>query len=283
VLRSKQTAQIRSELCAVSDIGIVVFSRNPIRGSRTRELDALGSMTKKNWLREEGRYLLVFSLLPYARSGIPRMNSVVLEHSSRTGPHPELSLISPCASATTRIADHGLMNPTGNWIRRVGFRPCKGGDLEMQSSRVLVAEDFEPFRRLICSTLRKRPEFQIIEEVTDGLQAVQKAEELQPDLIMLDTWLPSLNGIDAARRIRKLSPKSKILFMSQESSADVVREAFALGALGYVVKSHAGSELLRAVEAVLQGRLFVSTACRITIPPLCRMHYPVAHIESPTD
>ena len=121
-----------------------------------------------------------------------------------------------------------------------------------------MVEDFEPFRRFIRSTLRKRPEFQIVEEATDGLEAVQKAEELQPDLIMLDIGLPSLNGIDAARRIRKLSPKSKILFMSQESSADVVQVALALGALGYVVKAHAGSELLPAVETVLQGRQFVS-------------------------
>ncbi len=122
-----------------------------------------------------------------------------------------------------------------------------------------MVEDFEPFRRFICSTLRERPEFQIVGEVTDGLEAVQKAEELQPDLILLDIGLPSLNGIDAARRIRKLSPKSKILFMSQESSSDVVQEALALGALGYVVKAHAGSELLPAVEAALQGRQFVSS------------------------
>lgn len=128
----------------------------------------------------------------------------------------------------------------------------------MLSTRVLVVEDFEPFRRFICSTLRTRPEFLIVAEVGDGLEAVQKAEELQPDLIMLDIGLPSLNGIDAARRIRELSPKSKILFMSQESSADVVQEALALGALGYVVKAHAGSELLPAVEEVLQGRQFVS-------------------------
>ena len=121
-----------------------------------------------------------------------------------------------------------------------------------------MVEDYEPFRRFICSTLRKKPEFQIVGEVADGLEAVQKAEELQPDLIMLDIGLPSLNGIDAARRIRKLSPKSKILFMSQESSADVVQQALALGALGYVVKAHAGGELQPAVEAVLQGRQFVS-------------------------
>ncbi len=122
-----------------------------------------------------------------------------------------------------------------------------------------MVEDFEPFRRFICSTLSKRPEFQIVEEVADGLEAVQRAEELQPDLIVIDIGLPSLNGIDAARRIRELSPKSKIIFMSQESSADVAQEALALGALGYVVKAHAGSELFAAVEAVLQGRQFVSS------------------------
>jgi len=91
------------------------------------------------------------------------------------------------------------------------------------------------------------------------LEAVQKAEELRPDLIVLDIGLPSLNGIDAARRVHKLLPKSKMLFVSQESSADVVQEALALGALGYVVKAHAGSELLPAVEAVLQGRQFVGS------------------------
>ena len=75
---------------------------------------------------------------------------------------------------------------------------------------------------------------------------------------MLDIGLPTLNGIEVARRIRKLCPECKILFMSQESSADVAQEAFSLGAMGYVVKAHAGSELLAAVEAVCQGRRFVS-------------------------
>ena len=94
-------------------------------------------------------------------------------------------------------------------------------------------------------------------EVTDGLEAVQKAQELQPDLILLDIGLPRLNGIEAARRIRKLSPKSKVLFVSQESSADVVQEALRTGAEGYVVKMDAGLELLSAVNAVLRGERFV--------------------------
>jgi DNA-binding NarL/FixJ family response regulator len=126
------------------------------------------------------------------------------------------------------------------------------------SVRILVVEDFEPFRRLIRSTLGKTRDLQVICEVADGLEAVQKAEELHPDLILLDIGLPRLNGIEAARRICRVAPKSKILFLSQESSADVVQEALGFGAWGYVIKTRAGSELAAAVEAVIQGRRFVS-------------------------
>jgi len=99
---------------------------------------------------------------------------------------------------------------------------------------------------------------QVIFEVSDGLEAVHKAQTLLPDLVVLDIGLPSLNGIEAAKRIRKLSPKSKFLFLSQESSADIVQRAFTLGALGYVIKSHAEGDLLVAVEAVLRGEKFIS-------------------------
>ena len=98
---------------------------------------------------------------------------------------------------------------------------------------------------------------QIVDRVSDGLQAVRRAEELQPELIVLDIGLPSLNGIEVAGQIRRLSPKSRILFLSQESSVDVVREALGTGASGYIVKSDAGRELLEGVSAVLRGELFV--------------------------
>jgi DNA-binding NarL/FixJ family response regulator len=124
--------------------------------------------------------------------------------------------------------------------------------------RVLVVDDYEPFRRFVCSTLGQRLDLKVIGEASDGLEAVQKAEGLQPDLVVLDIGIPTLNGIEATRRIRKLSTDSKILILTQESSADVAQEVFSLGALGYVVKSQAGSELLAAVEAVCQGRRFVS-------------------------
>jgi len=150
----------------------------------------------------------------------------------------------------------------------------------MSPSRVLVVEDFEPFRRFVCSTLAERTELQVIGEASDGLVAVQKTAKLQPDLILLDIGLPTLNGIEVARRIQKLSPESKILFVSQESSADLVQEAFALGAWGYVVKTHAGSELLAAVEAVRQGKRFVSAGLAPPVPAdFADVQFPTVYIR----
>jgi len=124
---------------------------------------------------------------------------------------------------------------------------------------VLVVDDFEPFRSFVRSVLTRKPELKVIGEESDGLAAVQKAVELSPDLILLDIGLPTLNGIEAARRIRQLVPKAKILFLTQESSFDGVQEALNLGARGYVVKARAGSELLPAVDAVLNDQQFVSS------------------------
>jgi DNA-binding NarL/FixJ family response regulator len=128
------------------------------------------------------------------------------------------------------------------------------------SIRVLIVEDFERWRRFYCSTLQKQSEFQVIGEVSDGLEAVQQARQLQPDLILLDIGLLTLNGIEAARQILEISPGSKILFVSENRSVDIVREALSTGAGGYVVKSDAAGELLPAVNAVLEGKRFVSAS-----------------------
>ncbi len=130
--------------------------------------------------------------------------------------------------------------------------------MEASAVRVLIVDDYEPFRRFVRSTLSKRHDLQFIGEASDGLEAVRKAQELQPDLIVLDLGLPSLNGIEVARQVRKLCPRCKILLLTQETSMDLAQEAFRLGAMGYVVKGHAGGELLASVEAVCQGRQFVS-------------------------
>ena len=128
--------------------------------------------------------------------------------------------------------------------------------------RVLIVEDFQPFREFVCSTLAKRPELQVIAEVSDGLEAVQKAVELKPDLILLDIGLPTMNGIEAARRIRALVPTAKIIFLSQETSADVVEEALNTGAQAYVQKAKAGRQLLAAIDAAILEQRFDPNSTR---------------------
>ena len=140
--------------------------------------------------------------------------------------------------------------------------------------RILVVEDHAAFRHLICARLHGRAEFQTI-EAADGLEAVQKGEELQPDLILLDLNLPKLNGFEVAEQIRRLAPHARLLFMSQESSSDIVRKALSLGARGYIQKLAAGTDLLPAIDAVLDGQRFVSRSLAFTEPidaPAPRRH-----------
>jgi DNA-binding NarL/FixJ family response regulator len=126
--------------------------------------------------------------------------------------------------------------------------------------RILLVDDFENWRRQVRSILQARPDWQVIEEASDGPEAVQKAEELTPDLIVLDVGLPNLNGIEAARQIRQRSPDSEIVFLSENSGLDVVRAAFDTGALGFVRKTDAGFDLLPAIDAVLRHKQFVSSS-----------------------
>lgn len=123
----------------------------------------------------------------------------------------------------------------------------------MDRISVLVVDDFKDWRNQVRLLLQARPELQVIGEASDGSEAVKMAKELKPDLIVLDVGLPSLNGIEAARRIRKLSPNSKIIFLSMYDSVDVAQEALNMGALGYVHKTRAQSELLPCINVVLQG------------------------------
>jgi DNA-binding NarL/FixJ family response regulator len=138
----------------------------------------------------------------------------------------------------------------------------RGGEVEASKTRILIVDDFELFRRFLCSKLSLEPELQVVSEAADGLEAVRKAEELQPDLILLDVGLPRMSGIEAARQIRKLCPDSKILFVSQQTSSDVVQAALDTGACGYLVKADAGSQLIPAVRAVLRGETYVGASVR---------------------
>lgn len=126
------------------------------------------------------------------------------------------------------------------------------------SCRMLLVDDNEPFRRSLLLILREMPGLCISEQAADGLEAVQKAESLKPDIVLLDIGLPKLNGLNTAALIRKCSPESKIVFLTHETDPDVVKAALDTGALGYVHKQQTGTQLKAAVEAVLIGEQFVS-------------------------
>jgi DNA-binding NarL/FixJ family response regulator len=126
--------------------------------------------------------------------------------------------------------------------------------------RVLVVDDYEPWLRFLRLTLLARRELEVIGQSSDGAEAIQKAKELQPDLILLDIGLPTLHGIEVARRIREISPTSKILFVSENRSPEVAEEALESGGGGYVLKSDAARDLLPAIRAILEGKRFISPA-----------------------
>jgi DNA-binding NarL/FixJ family response regulator len=124
--------------------------------------------------------------------------------------------------------------------------------------RVLVVDDYEPWRRHVSSLLRNSLRWQVVGEASDGLEAVQKATALQPDLILLDIGLPKQNGVQAARHILEIDPRSKILFLTEYRSWDIAEVALCAGARGYIVKSDATFELLPALEAIAMNGRFVS-------------------------
>ena len=123
---------------------------------------------------------------------------------------------------------------------------------------VLVVDDYEPIRRHLSSRLEQQPGVRVIGQAADGLEAIQKAEALQPDLIVLDISLPKLNGLQAAGRVRELAPLARILFVSADFSFHLVEAALRSGAAGYVHKLRVHADLPRAVEAIRRGQYFVS-------------------------
>jgi DNA-binding NarL/FixJ family response regulator len=126
--------------------------------------------------------------------------------------------------------------------------------------RVLLVDDFADWRSGVLAKLREDPRLQVVGFAADGVEAVQRAKELQPDLILLDIGLPKLNGIRAAREIRKIATESKIVFLSQQDDPDIVRAAIGAGGHGYVLKSEACCELFAAVQAVMLGKKFMSSS-----------------------
>jgi DNA-binding NarL/FixJ family response regulator len=122
--------------------------------------------------------------------------------------------------------------------------------------RILVVDDHSVVRHGLRVLLGAHPEWEIVGEAADGIEAVEKADLLKPDVILLDISMPRMDGLEACRRIRKSVPKSEILIVTQHDSPQMMREALGAGARGYVVKSNVARDLPAAVEAASQHRLF---------------------------
>jgi len=129
---------------------------------------------------------------------------------------------------------------------------------ETMPARILVVDDFAPFREFTCTVLKNQVGFQIVAEAADGREAIQKSRESRPDLVLLDMNLPFLCGIEVARQIRLCSPDSTILFLSGNNDPELIEAALQTGALGYVFKLDAVDDLLDAAKEVLSGKRFVS-------------------------
>jgi DNA-binding NarL/FixJ family response regulator len=135
--------------------------------------------------------------------------------------------------------------------------------LKTSGISIIVVDDYQPWRNYVCSTLPQWLDSPVITEACDGLEAVNKARELQPDLILLDVGLPELNGLETAGCIRETSPRSKILFVSEDRSPEIAEEGLRTGARGYITKSSAASELWPAIQAVLRGEVFLGKGLSI--------------------
>jgi DNA-binding NarL/FixJ family response regulator len=134
--------------------------------------------------------------------------------------------------------------------------------------RILIADDHEIVRKGVSSLLQSRDNFEICGEASNGEEAVQQARQLDPDLIVLDVTMPILDGISAAKRIRKLKPSTPILILSMHEGREVVRAAKLAGAQAFVTKSDVSSNLLKAVDAVLEGHTFFSNGNTTATAPV---------------
>jgi DNA-binding NarL/FixJ family response regulator len=126
-------------------------------------------------------------------------------------------------------------------------------------TRILVVDDFELLRRGVRSLFQGQSDLEVVDEAADGIEAVSKAEQLQPDVVTLDLNMPRMGGLKAAQLIEKVSPNSRIVFLSQNEV--VVPEIFAHEMWSYVSKSDTASELIKAIRTLLKGERFLSSSC----------------------
>jgi len=128
----------------------------------------------------------------------------------------------------------------------------------MELFRVLIVDDYEPWSRQLTAIIEKEPSYKVISTVSDGYAALKKAEEIKPDLVLLDISLPTLNGIEVVRSLQRFHPKPFVVFVTQNATPSIVRAALEAGGNGYVLKTYAHRDLLPAIKIVCSGGRFLS-------------------------
>src|SRR5438876_2881589 len=129
----------------------------------------------------------------------------------------------------------------------------------MSVLRIMVADDHEVVRKGLVSLLQAQPEWQVCGEAGDGREAVEKAIQLKPDILILDIGMPSLNGLEATRQILKTTPNARVLILTLHDSDQVVREVLNAGARGFLLKSDAARDLVAAVDALRHDKTYFTS------------------------
>lgn len=132
----------------------------------------------------------------------------------------------------------------------------------MSEIRVLAVDDYAPLQRFISELFERESDLKIVAMASGGWEAVQIAKQLQPEVILMDVGLPEMSGIEATRRIREVSPQSRILFLSEHLGRDIIEAAFAAGGMGYVLKSDSLHDLIPGVRTILRGERYLSRSLR---------------------
>jgi DNA-binding NarL/FixJ family response regulator len=149
--------------------------------------------------------------------------------------------------------------------------------------RILVADDHEVVRRGLCALLQAQPDWEICGEAADGREALEKAQKLRPDVVILDIGMPSLNGLEATRQILRLNPQTRVLILTLHDSDQVVREVLNAGARGFLLKSDAARDLVAAVEALRRDKTyFTSKVAAMVLEGFLKQGTPAAVAAPPT-
>src|SRR5215469_696531 len=149
--------------------------------------------------------------------------------------------------------------------------------------RILLADDHEIVRRGLRALLERHEGWEVCGEATDGREAVEKAKELKPDVIILDIGMPNLNGLDATRRLLQHDPNFKVIVLTVTDADQVVREALNAGARGFVLKSDAARDLVSAVEALQSRHMFFTPRVNdLLLAGFLEKGHAVSHSEPPS-